>query len=1252
MSRAGVGTNEILPNSEIGFCAAKDTRRLSFDTKYSNFYTIIFTTTNQAAADTNQQLYVAGAAHSVMTNLRDLPPELKIAIVNELGREKPVFPKNPPINHRCADIQIAALGALALTDRFFNCIVTPLLYENGVLRHPYLLCWATDIGNVNIMHKALRTGMISPNNAIIRYQTEYQPWNPKTESSKELFWRFYRRDGQWFQSPRHYVGRLFEAQNPYEISSSEDVSEDDQSEDMERSLTSGDSSEDASVTDDYSDGEDLESEEDAASDAETDAADGLLPQIAAVGSGADSDAASDTDSESDEAQWRLDKRNIMFEGYLRFPDYDDMEDVDNRDIRGMYWMPIHIAARAGNMQVLELLLEFNALVNVSSKGFCYNLCTTSSKAIYWPDENGTYPAWTPLHVALCHGHTNVAKRIIDECEHLQERLLCFQEAEWQSLPRFISAIRHHHMGLAEWCLQQGSVKENVNAMNIKLHGATMLWRAFWEADDSETFEAALRILLRNGADIDHDLGKGHTLLMEACLYGYFEEAIALIKAGANVEITLDDFNIDTPLGQAWDDLHSRFPFGVEGCSLLEICCGPPPVLSSPWRGAHAPFPRRVNSEVLAPQLIRLLLESPARSVGKRDPLQIACYSHNKTAISTLLQSGMDITSVSIDNLTPLECATLLPERFSPQDWLHTFQKCMEKLTKHLVKRPKSEVKPAGNAALRNIMDSFSTVLKMDISKGQVSAGCLVTLGLADVNMRDTQDRTLLINLFVDGFYQEWLATKLLKLGARIERRPGRDDLAAIWSEVGINDELSLETFERSKEAYKFLTKIDKENRFRREPFFLAVAMAANNQYIVDSMLRHIQLDTLWITYPEGPQVSNHIPIDQVEGRTASSSGPGEVTESSDASSDIESDRGHELCDCENTIHRGPCERPMWTGPRDGLLILRERYSGWSLFHLAIRFGQLNVVTKLLKRGANVHERTDSGWSPGYIICSEQCYNSRILIHLLAHGVNPHIGGHRGWTSPLDHALSKGNLEAAKLMIKAYPLEKSPAARNHLYLHRLIHSQIKCLQLPMTTQEVLPIFARLDAAANAVDGDGNTPLGYLLIQVLDAKKKGNLSSVAAKSAEEMMVLLIKHGARAGIVNKAGKSVLDLMEEVRGYSDPLVSVRRFLRSTLLYHVMAYRKSIDMPIRKVVPTLQSPPSIDGAVYRIFIDYVFQSRNGKDIWIDGDGAANAWRIFNGVGDFRQQFVRIPRFNNAGAARTPLWGTYRNPFVGDLRVV
>ncbi|KAH0437665.1 hypothetical protein CcaCcLH18_03785 [Colletotrichum camelliae] len=79
--------------------------------------------------------------------------------------------------------------------------------------------------------------------------------------------------------------------------------------------------------------------------------------------------------------------------------------------------------------------------------------------------------------------------------------------------------------------------------------------------------------------------------------------------------------------------------------------------------------------------------------------------------------------------------------------------------------------------------------------------------------------------------------------------------------------------------------------------------------------------------------------------------------------------------------------------------------------------------------------------------------------------------------------------------------------------------------------------------------------------------------------------------------------------------------------------------------------PQCIDATFYRIICDFVFANRDEHDIWTNGDIAVNAWRISNGVVDFKQKSVSTSRFILERAARKPLWGTHRNLYAEDPRV-
>ncbi|KZL64283.1 tnni3 interacting kinase [Colletotrichum incanum] len=1059
-----------------------------------------------------------------MTNLRDLPPELKIAVAR-------VLMEDDIHGHKQADIKIAALAALSVTDRFFHHVADPLLYQFGVLRHPYLLCWATEIGNLNLMKKILKAGSVDPQVGIIRYRPEheYTPWDPKTMSAGERFRRFYRRDGLQFQQREDFFAQFveddpMEEYGPFSDDSSfteEDTSEHDgffldvydDSDDMDDS-SSEQFSEDASVADHYSADEASDGTEEPNGHASLDGVGGN-----GISAGDDSDDEDSTNGDDagmdDEAMFEeFEEVEREMIGIIRYPDEDDYDEVDEHDIKGLYWFPVHIAARYGNLPALELLADSGALLNISSKGFC---CSNHPMALYWEGWNETHPAWTPLHVALCHGHTELVKYMLKECPHIQERLISYDEPSWSVLPVFISAMRHGYPKLAEFSLEQGV--DDATDGDPDLSGATLLWRAFWETD---RFPEALALLLRYRADIDHDLGQGHTLLVEACLHGNFEEAIALVNAGANVTIVLNNPGPATRLDYAWDNIGQSFPGPIEGCGVLDICCGLPPILTP---GPTTSSPQRPTSLEFAPHLIRHLFDSDARHTTKRSPLHIAASAHNSMALEVLLNLGMDPTSLDEENYSVLVRASTAEGSFAP---LEEFSRTISILAKHLGNRRGKDISAGivanpragklttadGEIALRSIMeDEILAAYPRTRLARHAAAFKLITEGLADINTRDKFNRTTLMLTVAEGDVS--LAHQLVKYGAKIERRSEIDDLAAMWAGFIMNDDEHDE-----KKIYGFLSQIDLEKRILRDPQFLAFAMYELRTDVVDLMVSSIQPDTLMLT---------------------------------------DEDAWRKLGDKQATISASQKEVV-------GLMLEDETVQkplrdGWTLLHIAVEFGCPNVVKKLLNSlGADVNQPNPDGQSPLHIVIKSQSVGNDTMIRLLCkYGADPHRSASKTTKSPIDYAIQQCYCWMVPKLLREHPIRGNPRAQSNLYLHSIVSTQIK--GNPTVARVALLPLIRAGADVNATDSNGDTPLSFLLKEILRLKEECDISGFSTLVTVVTVPSLIRNGASPSVRNNEGKTVLDLMNEVKNHKDGLFGLRDFLRSTLLYNVMLYRNRIGL-------------------------------------------------------------------------------------------
>lgn len=96
----------------------------------------------------------------------------------------------------------------------------------------------------------------------------------------------------------------------------------------------------------------------------------------------------------------------------------------------------------------------------------------------------------------------------------------------------------------------------------------------------------------------------------------------------------------------------------------------------------------------------------------------------------------------------------------------------------------------------------------------------------------------------------------------------------------------------------------------------------------------------------------------------------------------------------------------------------------------------------------------------------------------------------------------------------------------------------------------------------------------------------------------------------------------------------------------------RRFDAEVASCVIRGKVPPELDGTFYRTACDPIFANRTGNDTWINSDGAVQAWRFSNGEVDFKQKYVRTPRFIYERIARQSLFGAYRNPFSDDERVI
>lgn len=79
--------------------------------------------------------------------------------------------------------------------------------------------------------------------------------------------------------------------------------------------------------------------------------------------------------------------------------------------------------------------------------------------------------------------------------------------------------------------------------------------------------------------------------------------------------------------------------------------------------------------------------------------------------------------------------------------------------------------------------------------------------------------------------------------------------------------------------------------------------------------------------------------------------------------------------------------------------------------------------------------------------------------------------------------------------------------------------------------------------------------------------------------------------------------------------------------------------------------PPDLEGAFYRMHVDWSYPPRYADEASLSADGYISMFRFRHGIVDYRGRYVRTHRFEKQLAARKQLYGYYRNPYTDESEV-
>jgi ankyrin repeat protein len=319
--------------------------------------------------------------------------------------------------------------------------------------------------------------------------------------------------------------------------------------------------------------------------------------------------------------------------------------------------PLHLAAREGHTDIVNILLDYGASLDTPSRWLCH--CKPPlglwsrllneppyrprHERMGWPDEDWAEPEptiWSPLHAAICSSRIETARCLVSRGTNVTNLIPTtvdhvMMEGSYGALHQAAAA---GHADLVGYILDTHPELDVNQPDHLSM-------TPFYHAYANGRWDSTVPLLLARGANINfrfriREDGQclSTTPLGEACRLGRFEAAIRLIDLGADINMGLQD--------------HTHEGTQPENeITLLHLCCmdfsndcRPYQMSASIWRPAQTQTRSR-------PRIIARLVAggipvdakwNPGDGHGHDiTPLMVAVLHTNIPALEALLAAGAD-----------------------------------------------------------------------------------------------------------------------------------------------------------------------------------------------------------------------------------------------------------------------------------------------------------------------------------------------------------------------------------------------------------------------------------------------------------------------------------------------------------------------------------------------------------------------------------------------------------------------------------